>query len=78
MRSRAQVDGGKVFDLELARIRNPVTGDEEEMYLDKRTGFTSQLTELGTTAVSTFQSEGLSFEQAGKYGEFADFEYSGP
>ena len=78
MRSKARIDGGKVLELELARTTNPVTGEEEEMYLDKRTGFTSQLTELGTTTVAAFTSEGLSFEQAGKYGEFADFEYSGP
>src|SRR2546428_9070194 len=32
MRSTIRVDSGKVYDLALSRIKNPVTGEEEELY----------------------------------------------
>ena len=66
-----------VLDLGLASINNPVTGDREELKLVKGTGFTSTDTDLGTTTVYRFTG-GFSHEHSGKYGEFANFEYSGP
>jgi len=39
--SKVTMGGGDLFELELSRIKNPVTGEEEELYLDKPTGFTS-------------------------------------
>jgi hypothetical protein len=78
IRSRVKVTGDAVFELALSRVHNPVTGDEEEVYLDKPTGFTSKHTELGTSTVGVFRSPGMSFDIGGKYAEYAEFEYSGP
>jgi hypothetical protein len=76
--STVRVTGDATFELAIARIRNPVTGDEEELYLDKPTGFTSKHTELGMSTVGVFASPGMSFDVGGKYAEYAEFEYSGP
>ena len=64
-----KVTGNATFELAIARIRNPVTGDEEELYLDKPTGFTSKHTELGMSTVGTFASPGMSSDIGGKYAE---------
>ncbi|HLB61161.1 MAG TPA: DUF1326 domain-containing protein [Actinomycetota bacterium] len=78
MDSRFRVAGGAVFDLALTRVKNPVTGEEEELYLDKPTGFTSTRSELGTSEVSMFVSHDMSFDLSGKYAEWAEFSYRGP
>jgi hypothetical protein len=79
IRSRVQVGGdGGVYDLQLARVRNPVTGEEEETYLDKPTGFTATRTELGMSDRAVFVSHDFSVDMSGKYGEFARFSYAGP
>jgi hypothetical protein len=78
IRSRVRAGGGEVLDLAIARIRNPVTDDEEEIYLDKPTGFTSTRSELGMSTVAALATSGLSFNVSGKYAEFAEFEWSGP
>ena len=78
IRSTVKVTGGAAFELALERIRNPVTGDEEEFYLDKPTGFTSTYTELGMSTIGLFRSPGMSFDIGGKYAEYAEFDYSGP
>jgi hypothetical protein len=78
IRSEVRVGGGDIYDLALGRIRNPVSGEEEELYLDKPTGFTSLRSELGTSTRATFAAEGLSFDNSGKYAEYAEFAYSGP
>jgi len=69
---------GEIYDLAQSRVRNPVTGEEEEIYLDKPTGFTAKRAELGMSQVARFASDGLSFDTSGKYAEYADFEYAGP
>ena len=66
-----------VLELGLASIKNPVTGEPEELKLVKGTGFTSTDTDLGKTTVYRFTG-GFSHEHSGKYGEFAPFEYSRP
>ena len=76
--SRVSVDGGRLMDLAQARVKNPVTGDEEEIYLDKPTGFTSTRSELGTTTVFRLECHGMSWDYSGRYGEYADYEYAGP
>ena len=76
--TKAKIDGGKIHELALTRVKNPVTGDEEELYLDKPTGFTSKRSELGMAEVATFSCDGLSFDTTGKYAEYGDFEYAGP
>src|SRR5712691_3786810 len=78
MRSALRIDSGKMYDLALSRIKNPVTGDEEEIYLDKPTGFTAKRSELGMSIVSRFKVPGLAFDNSGKYAEFSAFSYSGP
>ena len=68
MRSTAiRANGGDIYELITRRVPNPVTGDEEELYLDKPTGFTSKHTELGMSTVGVFASPGMSFDIGGKY-----------
>jgi hypothetical protein len=69
---------GSVYDLVQSRARNPVTGEEEEIYLDKLTGFTSKRSELGMAPVSRFACGELTWDTSGKYAEYAEFEYAGP
>lgn len=68
---------GDVYEMALARIRNPVSGDEEEIYLDKPTGFTSKRSELGMNTVMRLNTSGISYDHSGKYGEVGRFEYAG-
>jgi hypothetical protein len=76
--TKAKIAGGEIFELAQSRVKNPVTGDEEQLYLDKPTGFTSTRSELGMSQVATFACDGLVFDMSGKYAEYAEFEYSGP
>lgn len=76
--SKAKIDGGKIYELAQARVKNPVTGDEEELYLDKPTGFTSKRSELGMSEVARLACDGLAFDTSGKYAEYGEFEYAGP
>src|SRR5436309_12787746 len=78
IRSTVRVDSGKVYDMALSRIKNPVTGDEEELYLDKPTGFTAKRSELGMSTVSRFKAPGLEYDNSGQYAEFSKFSYTGP
>lgn len=78
IRSVVRVDSGKVYDLALSRIKNPVTGDEEEVYLDKPTGFTAKRSELGMSIVARFKTPELAFDNSGHYAEFSKFSYAGP
>src|SRR5439155_239607 len=56
IRSTVRVDSGKVYDLALSRIKNPVTGEEEELYLDKPTGVTAKRSELGMSTAARFKA----------------------
>ncbi|MBD0348805.1 MAG: DUF1326 domain-containing protein [Thermoleophilia bacterium] len=77
--TRASIDGGRIFEVVQSRVKNPVTGDEEELYLDKPTGFTSTRSELGTSEVGRFAWNGFSLvDMSGKYAEYAEFDYAGP
>ena len=77
--TRAKIgQGGEIYELAQSRIRNPVTDEEEELYLDKPTGFTAKRAELGMSRVARFAADGLAFDTSGKYAEYAEFEYSGP
>jgi hypothetical protein len=78
MSSRVSVDGGRLLDLRMSRVKNPVTSQEEITYLVKPTGFTSKHTELGTTEVFRLRYGDWDWDYSGKYGEFAEYEYSGP
>jgi hypothetical protein len=76
--SRVRIDDGRICELAMSRVKNPVTGEEEELYLDKPTGFTSTRSELGMTTVFRFDVPGLAFDAGGKYAEYAEYEYAGP
>jgi hypothetical protein len=70
--------GGSVYELVTARVANPVTGEEEELYLDKPTGFTSLRSELGTSTVASLHVGDIQVNNAGRYAEVAAFRYAGP
>lgn len=78
IRSRARIGDGARYRLALSRIRNPVTGDEEEIYLEKPTGFTWRRGELGMTTDMWLAIDELAFDHTGQYAEFAEFAYAGP
>ena len=78
IRSEVKVSGGAIFDLAISRIRNPVTDEEEEVYLDKPTGFTSLRSEMGMSTRARFSAGGLEADNTGRYAEYAEFSYSGP
>jgi hypothetical protein len=78
IRSRVRVAGGDIFDLSMARIPNPVTGEEEEIYIDKPTGFTATRSEMGMSLVHRFNGGGMSWDHSGAYAEYCEFDYSGP
>jgi hypothetical protein len=78
IRSKARVGGGSIFELEMERVRNPVTGEEEVTILDHPTGFTSTRSELGTSKVARLVSEHMTYDHSGKYAEYAEFSYRGP
>ena len=73
---KSKVRVGDALTMELGPILNPVTGEPEEIYLDKPTGFTSKRLTLGASRVMRVNSD-LSYDHSGKYGEFSKFEYSG-
>ena len=73
--SRVNVPG--VLEIGLTTIKNPVTGEPEELRLVKPTGFTSTESELGASTVYRFTG-GFQHDHSGKYAEFAPFEYGGP
>ena len=77
LRSSAKVGRGKIYDLALSPIKNPVTGDEEKLSLVKGTGFTSKKTDLGMSLKAKFAADGFGFDVSGKYAEFAPFNYKG-
>ena len=76
VRSTVKVEG--IYELTMSRIPNPVTGDEEEIYLDKPTGFTSLRSEMGNAVTERLSTPGLSFEHSDTYAEHGEFNYSGP
>ena len=63
---------------DVIKVENPVTGDEEEIYLEKPTGFTWQRGELGMTTAMRLAVAGLAFDHTGQYAEYAEFAYQGP
>ena len=63
------------LELQLAPMKNPVTGLDELAILEKPTGVTSKHQELCSSEIDRLTAEGLSYDIAGKYGEFSPFEY---
>lgn len=77
IRTELKIGDGKVLELAISRVKNPVTGEEEEIYLDKPTGFTSLRSELGMSTAYRFAADGLSWDNSGQYAEYAEFSYTG-
>jgi hypothetical protein len=76
--SRGSIAGGRILEVAISRVRNPVTGEEEELYLDKPTGFTSTRSELGMSTVFRFTCDGFDWDYGGRYAEYAEYAYAGP
>jgi hypothetical protein len=76
--SSVRVAGGDVLDISISRIANPVTGEEEEIYLDKPTGFTSLRSEMGMARTHRVSIDELTWDYPGKYAEYAEFDHAGP
>lgn len=72
-----KVSAEGILEIGLSTIKNPVSGEPEEIWLVKPTGFTSKETAMGASTVYRFDG-GFQHDHSGKYGEFAAFEYSGP
>jgi len=70
---------GDLYEVELGQILNPVSGEPEELYLDKPTGFTSKRLTLGRSKVMWLKTEFslLNYDHSGQYGEFSQFDYTG-
>jgi hypothetical protein len=70
---------GDFYEVELGPILNPVSGEAEEIYLDKPTGFTSKRLTLGRSKVMRLKTEFnlLNYDHSGQYGEFSHFDYAG-
>ena len=75
--SRAKI--GTIYEVELGPILNPVSGEVEEIYVDKPTGFTSKRLTMGRSKVMRLKTEFglLNYDHSGQYGEFSHFDYSG-
>ena len=73
----SRLSAGEILEIGLASIKNPVTGEPEEIHLAKPTGFTSTKAELGASSVYRFTG-GFQHDHSGQYAEFAPFDYSGP
>lgn len=77
LHSKAKVAGGSLYDLAVAPIKNPVTGDEEALKIVKGTGFTSKHVDVGMAVKAKFAVEGFSYDASGKHAEVAPFLYKG-
>jgi len=73
----SRLSAGEILEIGLTSIKNPVTGEPEEIHLAKPTGFTSTKAELGASSVYRFTG-GFQHDHSGQYAEFAPFDYSGP
>ena len=72
--SRVEID--RVMQLQLDKVRNPVTDEPEELRLLKPTGFTSKWADLGRSTKLYVSSPDLSFDHSGQYAEYSEFDYS--
>jgi hypothetical protein len=76
--TKVRIGDGALCELDMSRVKNPVTGEEEELYLDKPTGFMSTRTELGTSDVFRLRLADWDWNYPGRYAEHAEYSYSGP
>jgi hypothetical protein len=68
---------GSVVELELAPVRNPVTGAETRASVTLPSGIIIKEGDLG--ASSTFRvQDGISYDHSGQYSAIGPFDYAGP
>jgi len=71
------IRAGDVVELELAPVRNPVTGEETRAAVVLPTGIIYKSADLG--ASSTFHvRDGISYDHTGQYTAIGPFDYEGP
>ena len=73
----SKVSAPGALEMNLTTIKNPVTGEPEELTLLKPTGFTAKESQLGASEVYQVTG-GIKHDHSGKYGEFSAFEYNWP
>ena len=73
---RSAAKAGKVLDLKISPIENPVTGSHEQLQLRKPTGFTSTWADLGKSAKLSVDAPGLKYDHSGQYAEYSEFAYT--
>ena len=64
--------------LKMAPIENPVTGQHEQLRLQKPTGFTSTWADLGKSSKFSINAPSLKYDHTGKYAEYSEFGYVEP
>jgi hypothetical protein len=75
--TETSIKAGDVLTMELAPMRNPVTGETHEASVVLPTGFISR--ELHHATTSDFSvRDGVAYAYPGKDAAWGDFEYSGP
>ena len=72
-----RIRAGDVVELQLAPIRNPVTGAESRPGVVLPQGIILKQAELGASATFTVR-DGISYDHSGQYTAIGPFEYSGP
>jgi hypothetical protein len=72
-----RVRAGDVLELQLAPIRNPVTGAETRPAVVLPEGIIVKEAELGASATFSMR-DGVSYDHSGQYAAIGPFEYSGP
>ncbi len=73
----SKVRAGDVVELELAPIRNPVTGAEVHPGVVLPEGIQLKRADLGASAVFRVR-DGVSYDHSGQYTAIGPFEYAGP
>jgi len=73
--SEIKIDG--VLELSITSIKNPVTGNPEQLQLVKPTGFSAKMVHLGMSIVNRYTG-GFKHDHSGKYAEYGPVDYAGP
>lgn len=74
----SRITAGRTLRINLDKIRNPVTGEAEELKLVKPTGFTSKWADLGRSVKMKISAPDVDCDYSGRYAEYSRFSYSAP
>ena len=75
---RSGVVAAPYLHMKIAPIENPVTGEQEQLKLQKPTGFTSTWADLGRSLKFGVSAPDLKYDHTGKYAEYSEFGYVEP